>query len=70
MTNDDQQGSKRKLADKPGFVMQLVAKRHGTVIHLGAWLPMRSSSLPGSDASHVIAALFGFAPDGGYRVSP
>jgi hypothetical protein len=30
---------------------------------------MRSSSLPGSDASHVIATLFGFAPDGGYRVS-
>ena len=40
-----------------------------TVIHLGAQLLMRSSSLPGSDASHVMTTLFGFAPDGGYRVS-
>ena len=40
-----------------------------TVIPLGARLLVRSSSLPGSGASHVIAPLFGFAPDGGYRVS-
>ena len=30
-------------------------------------LPTGSSSLPGSDASSVIAPLFGLAPDGGYR---
>src|SRR5690606_5177882 len=56
-----------KLADKPGSVPAL---RQATVIHLGVRLPARSSSLPGSSASHAIATLFGFAPDGGYRVSP
>lgn len=55
-----------KLADKPGSVPAL---RQMTVIHLGAQLLMHSSSLPGSSASHAIATLFGFAPDGGYRVS-
>ena len=33
-------------------------------IHLGGVLPRRSSSLPGSDASRVMASLFGLAPDG------
>jgi hypothetical protein len=33
-------------------------------IHLGDVLPRRSSSLPGSDASRVMASLFGLAPDG------
>lgn len=55
-----------KLAGKPGSVPTL---RRATVIHLGAQLLIRSSSLPGSSASHAIATLFGFAPDGGYRVS-
>ena len=36
-------------------------------IHLGDVLPRRSSSLPGSDASRVIASLFGLAPDGVLR---
>jgi hypothetical protein len=58
---------KEKLADKPGSVPTLLWV---TVIHLGARLLVRSSSLPGSSASHAIATLFGFAPDGGYRVSP
>jgi len=55
-----------KLADKPGSVPTL---RRVTVIHLGMRLPAHSSSLPGSSASHAIAALFGLAPDGGCRVS-
>ncbi len=38
-----------------------------TAIPLGVPLPARSSSLPGSDASNVIASLFGLAPDGVYR---
>jgi hypothetical protein len=38
-----------------------------TVIPLGARLPVHSSNLPGSDASHVIAPLFGLAPDGVYH---
>ena len=33
-------------------------------IPLGLTLPPGSSSLPGSDASHVITPLFGLAPDG------
>ena len=57
----------KKLADKPGSVPTLL---WATVIHLGARLLVRSSSLPGSSASHAITTLFGFAPDGGYRVSP
>ena len=40
------------------------------VIPLGAVLPRRSSSLPGSSASHAIAPLFGLAPDGVCRASP
>lgn len=40
------------------------------VIPLGAALPRRSSSLPGSSASHAIAPLFGLAPDGVCRASP
>jgi len=41
-----------------------------TVIHLGTWLLMHSSSLPGSNTSRAITTLFDFAPSGGYRVSP
>ena len=36
-------------------------------IPLGDALPRRSSSLPGSSASHAFAPLFGLAPDGVYR---
>lgn len=43
---------------------------HRAVIHLGAALPWRSSSLPGSGASSAIASLFGLAPDGVCRASP
>jgi hypothetical protein len=35
-----------------------------TAIPLGVLLPARSSSLPGSSASHAHASLFGLAPDG------
>jgi len=35
-----------------------------TAIRLGVPLPARSSSLPGSSASHAHASLFGLAPDG------
>ena len=35
-----------------------------TAIPLGVPLPARSSSLPGSSASHAQASLFGLAPDG------
>ena len=46
-------------------------RRHcRAVIPLGAALPRRSSSLPGSNASRVGAPLFGLAPDGVYRASP
>jgi hypothetical protein len=58
--------SESEAGHKPGSVPAL---RQVTVIHLGAQLLMHSSSLPGSSASHAIATLFGFAPDGGYRVS-
>ena len=36
----------------------------GTVIPLGASSPIRSSSLPGPDAGHVMGSLFGLAPGG------
>ncbi len=42
-------------------------RKHRAVIPLGGALPHRSSSLPGSDASHADAPLFGLAPDGVYR---
>jgi len=42
----------------------------GAVIPLDPPLPMGSSSLPGSSASHAIASLFGLAPDGVYRAGP
>ena len=51
-----------KSADKPGSVERPCGRR--AVIPLGDALPRRSSSLPGSDASHVDAPLFGLAPDG------
>jgi hypothetical protein len=35
-----------------------------TVIPLGATSPLRSSSLPGPDAGHVMRSLFGLAPGG------
>ena len=35
-----------------------------TVIPLGAASPLRSSSLPGPDAGHVMRSLFGLAPGG------
>ena len=37
-----------------------------TVIHLGAASPRRSSDLPGSNAGHANAPLFGLAPGGVY----
>jgi hypothetical protein len=51
-----------KSADKPGSVKRSCERR--AVIPLGDALPRRSSSLPGSDASHANAPLFGLAPDG------
>jgi len=60
-----------KFADKPGSVEH---PQRGcgcrAIIPLGAMLPWRSSSLPGSDASHAITPLFGLAPDGVYHASP
>jgi len=58
-------GESGKPADKPGSVERPYGRR--AVIPLGDMLPCRSCSLPGSDASHVIAPLFGLAPDGVYR---
>ena len=40
-----------------------------TAIPLDVLLPARSSSLPGSSASHARASLFGLAPDGVCRAS-
>ncbi len=37
-----------------------------TIIHLGRMSPYISSSLPGSDAGHIIGSLFSFAPGGVY----
>ena len=54
-----------KPADKPGSVERSCDRR--AVIPLDCTLPCSSSSLPGSDASHVDAPLFGLAPDGVYR---
>jgi len=51
-------------------ISRVLSSDHGlhrsrrAVIPLGAALPRRSSSLPGSSASHAIAPLFGLAPDG------
>ena len=41
----------------------------GTVIYLGAALPMRSSNLPGNSASRAIVPLFGLAPGGVWRAA-
>jgi len=64
----DLKKEKGKSADKPGSVKRLWGRR--AVIHLGAALPWRSSSLPGSGASHAMASLFGLAPDGVCRAGP
>ena len=37
-----------------------------TIIHLGYTSPCTSSNLPGGNAGHAIAPLFGLAPDGVY----
>ncbi len=60
-----------KFADKPGSVgCILTGSTHRAVIPLGVTLPQRSSSLPGSNADHANAPLFGLAPDGVYRAGP
>ena len=38
-----------------------------TIIHLGCTSPYTSSSLPGDNAGHIIAPLFGLAPGGVYH---
>lgn len=66
----NRRGKKRigKFADKPGSVERCsFRQQRRAVIPLGDALPRRSSSLPGSDASHANAPLFGLAPDGVYR---
>ena len=68
---DARQKKRGKFADKPGSVARRDhGCRRGAIIHLGALLPERSSSLPGSDASHVSTPLFGLAPDGVCRAGP
>jgi len=47
-----------KLAVKPGSVVDSHSSRR--------FVTWRSSNLPASDASNVIACLFGLAPDGVY----
>jgi hypothetical protein len=51
-------------------VLSYTPKACRAVIHLGVSLLTRSSSLPGNDASSIIASLFGLAPDGVYRARP
>ncbi len=41
----------------------------GTAIHLRRTSPCACSDLPGSDAGHAIAPLFGLAPGGVYRAA-
>ena len=41
-----------------------------TIIHLGCMSPCTSSSLPGGNAGHIIAPLFGLAPGGVYHAVP
>ena len=64
------QPSGGKTGDGPGrsgsppVSRVLLCANAPATIHLGDVLPRRSSSLPGSDASRVMASLFGLAPDG------
>ncbi len=41
-----------------------------TTIHLGCMSPYTSSGLPGGNAGHIIAPLFGLAPGGVYHAVP
>lgn len=55
------------MSGSPPVSRVLLCANAPATIHLGDVLPRRSSSLPGSDASRVMASLFGLAPDGVLR---
>ena len=55
------------VSGSPPVSRVLLCANAPATIHLGDVLPRRSSSLPGSDASRVMASLFGLAPDGVLR---
>jgi len=57
-------GVGRGRSGSPPVSRVLLCANAPATIHLGDVLPRRSSSLPGSDASRVMASLFGLAPDG------
>ncbi len=57
-------GDGRGRSGSPPVSRVLLCANAPATIHLGDVLPRRSSSLPGSDASRVMASLFGLAPDG------
>lgn len=62
-----QKGQASRGSGSPPVSRVLLCANALATIHLGDVLPRRSSSLPGSDASRVIASLFGLAPDGVLR---
>lgn len=57
-------GGRAGRSGSPPVSRVLLCANAPATIHLGDVLPRRSSSLPGSDASRVMASLFGLAPDG------
>lgn len=62
-----EKGQASRGSGSPPVSRVLLCANALATIHLGDVLPRRSSSLPGSDASRVIASLFGLAPDGVLR---